>query len=200
MLPWWMRNAQITGRFVPTTLQVGASLYDGLNPDANGASDMRFVETFAALERAEPPQATDDVFEYRLDRRMADSALNWAWAHPGRAGQLAWIKFTRIWNVWPNETAFRSWPARLILLFTYVPLLVLSLIGAWRFTAWGWPYTLAWLPAVYLTMLHVVFVGSIRYREPAMMALAVLAAGVLAGARRKSENMGSTAEPSPATC
>jgi 4-amino-4-deoxy-L-arabinose transferase-like glycosyltransferase len=181
VLPWWIRNAHVAGRFVPTTLQVGASLYDGLNANADGASDMRFVPKIAALERAEQPQAGGEIFEYRLDRRLAGEALGWARGHPGRAAQLAWIKFTRIWNVWPNEPVFRGWFVRLGLLLTYVPLLAVGLVGAWRFTAWGWPYALAWLPAVYLTMLHVVFVGSIRYREPAMMALCVLAAGVLAG-------------------
>lgn len=187
MLPWWIRNAQLSGRFVPTTLQVGASLYDGLNPDATAASDMSFVPRIAALEHAEDAQAGDgDIFEVRLDRRLFWESLAWARAHPGRALELAAIKFSRIWNVWPNEPAFRGWVVRLAMLVTYVPLLALSLVGVWRFTSRGWPYMLTWLPAVYLTMLHVVFVSSIRYREAAMMALCVLAAGVVAEASRRA--------------
>jgi 4-amino-4-deoxy-L-arabinose transferase-like glycosyltransferase len=186
MIPWWIRNAQVTGRFVATSLQAGASLYDGLNPTADGGSNMSFVPEFTAAERAaEVAGGEQDTFEYRLDRRLHDAAVAWAVAHPARAVELAWIKFLRIWNIWPNEPAFRHWPLRLAVFCTYTPLLVLALVGAWRFTPRGWPYVLAWIPAVYLTLLHMVFVGSIRYREPAMLALTVLAAGVLAGLGRK---------------
>ena len=187
MLPWWIHNARVTGRFIPTTLQVGASLYDGLHPGATGGSDMQFVRQMVALERAAPPAADSDVFEYRVDRRMWQASVDWAREHPRRVLELVGIKFLRMWNVWPNEPAFRGWPTRLVLLVTYCPLLVLGLIGVWRYTPWGWPYVLAWLPAVYLTLLHVVFVSSLRYREPAMLALAALAAGVIAGATRSSE-------------
>ena len=182
MLPWWIRNAQVTGRFVATSLQAGASLYDGLSPTADGSSNMAFVPEFTAAEHA-ADKAGDgrDTFEYRLDRRMHDAAVEWARANPGRVAELAWIKFVRIWNVWPNDSAFRSWPLRLAVFFTYTPLLILGLVGIWRFSPRGWPFVLAWLPAVYLTLLHMVFVGSIRYREPAMLALTVLAAGVMAG-------------------
>jgi hypothetical protein len=95
---------------------------------------------------------------------------------------LAVIKFQRIWNVWPNEPGLRSWPLRLAILLTYLPLLAFSVLGAWRFSTAGWPYVLSWLPAIYFTLLHMVFVGSIRYREPALLAMLPLAAGVLARA------------------
>ncbi len=89
------------------------------------------------------------------------------------------MKFVRLWNVWPNEAEFRSWPLRVAVCATYVPLLLLAIVGAVRFTRLGWPYVLCWLPAVYFTLIHMVFVSSLRYREPAMLPLAVLAAGAL---------------------
>jgi hypothetical protein len=182
MLPWWIRNAHVTGHFVPTTLQVGASLYDGLSPYATGASDMKQVDQFVAEYRRQAPAVDGEssaAIEYRTDRRLREAALDWAVAHPGSALQLAGIKLLRMWNVWPNEASFSSWPVRLVVAVSYVPLLILGVIGAFRTIHRGWPYMLCWLPAIYFSVLHAVFVGSIRYRQPAMLGLIVLAAAAI---------------------
>lgn len=184
MAPWWVRNYQATGRFVPTTLQVGASLYDGLNPRATGASDMGFVPEFAASERwleTYRGPADDAPWEYRLDRAMRDEALAWAARNPRRAAVLAVKKLSRTWNLWPNEPALSAWPVRLAVGATYLPVLALGLAGAARSAGRGWPYGICWLPAAYFTLLHAVFVSSIRYRLPPVLALTVLAAGAAAG-------------------
>ncbi|HVX60521.1 MAG TPA: glycosyltransferase family 39 protein [Pirellulales bacterium] len=190
MTPWWVRNWQVVGHFVPTTLQVGASLYDGLNPQADGSSEMSFVARFQQEERDAERQAggLKEPFEYRLDQRLRRAALNWAQAHPARVAELAGIKFLRIWNVWPNDAQFRNLPLRLVTFSTYVPVLALGIWGAWKMRHRGWPVVLAWLPAVYLTLLHLVFVGSIRYREPAMLSLMALsAAAILQGSTSSSD-------------
>ncbi len=217
MSPWWIRNFQVTGHSVPTTLQVGASLYDGLNPQADGSSEMSFVDRFVPAERQSEADAIArgappaDTFEYRLDQRMRQAAIDWAADHPLRAVQLAGIKLLRTWNIWPNEPGLRSWPLRLAVALTYVPLLITGICGAVVFTRRPPPLVdpdvtaqqdaaamysrlptpvsrlvasrlapvLCWLPAVYFSLLHMVFVGSIRYREPAMLCLIVLAAGAV---------------------
>lgn len=176
MTPWGVRNWLVTGCLVPTTLQVGASLYDGLNPQATGASDMRFVERFRAEEQQEPVGPGALSLECRLDRRLRQEALAWATDHPGEVLRLSLVKLARMWNLWPNDVAFSSWPIRLAVLFTYVPLLFFAIIGSARTLRRGWPYWLCWLPAAYLTLLHMVFVSSVRYREPAMLPLTALAA------------------------
>jgi 4-amino-4-deoxy-L-arabinose transferase-like glycosyltransferase len=188
MSPWWIRNGRVMGRFVPTTLQLGASLYDGLNPEADGSSRMSFVPVFEALEKRE--NGAGHGFEYRLDRRLRRASLEWAAENPARVVELAAVKFVRLWNVWPNDAEHRGWMLRLVMLVTYVPALVLALAGVWRERRRGWPVTLTWLPAVYLTALHVVFVSSIRYREPAMLVLLVPAAAALRGflGRQKAED------------
>ena len=184
LLPWWIRNYAVAGRFVPTTLQVGASLYDGLGPQATGASDMRFVADFVAQQRAADARAAgnlDGTFEDRLDRTMRDASLAWSGQNPTRVLALAGIKFLRMWSPLPNATEFGSTTLRLVLALTYTPVLALALVGAWRYGRRDWPYLLCLLPAVYFTCLHVIFVSSIRYRQPAMLVLIVLAAGVVGG-------------------
>jgi len=200
MAPWWVRNWRVAGCWVPTTLQVGESLYDGLHPQATGASDMRFVDGFRQQLREEDAQrlATaerDGCFEARLDRRMRDAAIAWAVRHPGRVAELAVIKFARIWNVWPNEPALRNWPLRIVLAASYLPVLALGLCGVWQTARRGWPYVLCLAPAVYFTALHVVFVGSIRYRQPALLVLIVPAAGCLV---RWWRSRGASKEVAPA--
>jgi len=182
MMPWWIRNWSVTGHFVPTTLQVGESLYDGLNPRATGASDMAFVDRFREELRREDAQRGASVsdgasFEQRLDQRMRDAAVAWAKANPGRALRLAAVKFWRIWNIWPNESSLRHPLFCMVVAVGFLPLLIFGICGAWKYAGRGWPYVLCFLPAVYFTCLHMVFVGSIRYRQPAMLPLIVLGAG-----------------------
>lgn len=190
MIPWWTRNARVCGRFVPTTLQVGASLYDGLNPQATGASNMDLVpEPVEKLRQraagGEVPR--DAALEVELDRRFRAAARAFARENPASVARLAAVKLLRTWNVWPNEPSFAAWPIRLAVLLSYVPVLVLGILGAAGTIRRGWPYVLCWLPAVYFTLLHVIFASSIRYRQPAMLGLMVLAAGAVGSWRRSAK-------------
>jgi 4-amino-4-deoxy-L-arabinose transferase-like glycosyltransferase len=181
MTPWWLRNYNATGYFVPTTLQLGASLYDGLNPQATGASNFAPVDAMASMER----RWGKGAFEYRLNRLLRRQAIEYAQNRPAAAAKLSWAKFSRTWNVLPNEPALRSGPAMVVIAGTYVPVMLLALWGTWR------PADIApggrrklivcWLPVLYIAALHLVFVGSLRYRGPAMLCLAVPAASAVAG-------------------
>ena len=109
MTPWWIRNARLSGRFVPTTLQVGASLYDGLNPQATGASNMDLApEPVKDLRRraASGEVPRDAALEVELDRRFRVAARAFARDNPARVARLAADKLRRIWNLWPNEPSF----------------------------------------------------------------------------------------------
>ena len=61
LLPWGIRNHNVTGHWVFTTLWSGPSLYDGLNPEADGSSNMEFM--------------TRDDLSTRNERISSQSAL-----------------------------------------------------------------------------------------------------------------------------
>lgn len=217
LLPWWVRNYQVVGRFTPTTLQVGASLYDGLHPAATGNSDMRFVEEFAQSERwllgyrgpevrildperwdrerksAAPVGKGSDqavpetegppvAWEYWLDRAMAEEAMRWAKRHPKEALQLAWVKLRRMWTPWPNEPTLSASPLAAVVGGSYLPVVLAGLLGVGPTGRRRGLLVvlLLVLPAVYLSLVHSILVGSVRYRGPAMFGWIVLGAGWLA--------------------
>lgn len=196
MTPWWLRNAKLTARFVPTTLQVGASLYDGLHAGASGASDenMAFVNDFISEQRIEEQQERKageamgieedpqfelrkrSSFEYRLNARMQSAAISWVKKNVSGAFRLSLVKFCRTWSVWPNGGEVGSTPLRILLTLGCFGVLGLAAWASWQsFRSSSWLIVLCWMPAIYFTLLHMVFVGSIRYREPAVLVLTVLA-------------------------
>jgi 4-amino-4-deoxy-L-arabinose transferase-like glycosyltransferase len=179
MGPWWVRNARIYGRFVPTALWLGASLYDGLNPEATGASDMAFL--------ADP--ALRPLDELGQDAALAQRALDFARSNPRRVLELAVIKLGRYWSPWPNASEYRSAVLRVASTLLVVPLYLLLLVGAWirRYDLRAWLLLAG--PVLYFCALHLVFVSSIRYRipgEPAALGLAAIAL------RSITDRMGST--------
>ncbi len=193
MSPWWIRNYRLTHRFVPTTLQVGPSLYDGLHEGASGGSDenMQFVNQFVSQQRqldsesgldrqaSSAQLAAHSSFEYRLNASMSQAALVWASKNISGAIRLGLVKFGRTWSVWPSAGEMGSTGLRTALTLGCFGILLLA---AWASrpqtgqpASWRTSVALCWGPAVYFTLLHMVFVGSIRYREPAMLVLSALA-------------------------
>ncbi len=181
MAPWWVRNYVVVGQFVPTTLQVGASLYDGLGPQATGASDMQFVQQFEERLLQIEAQAESPLpgtHESRRDALMKQAAIEWTLENPGEALKLAGVKLWRYWTPWGNDSDIRGKMAWVIAA-GYLPIVLTGLAGAVYFAPRGWTYALLALPLIYFCLLHLIFVSSIRYRQPPMLALAVLSAALL---------------------
>ncbi len=190
MSPWWLRNASISGRFVPTTLQVGPSLLDGLHPGASGASDegMAFMQPIIAEQIAADQQqllhGTEPLvstLEYRINARAQQVALHWAQENPWQVLALAGRKFLRIWTLWPDGGDISSTAMRVVItLSSFTILLLASVYSSGTDRQRGWFYSILWLPSLYFTLLHMVFVGSIRYREPALFVLIAVASCAIA--------------------
>jgi hypothetical protein len=179
MAPWIVRNWQLTGRWVPTSLQVGASLYDGLHAGASGGSDegMRFTELRLAklLEQVESGEVSPDSVEWRLNQQLQREALTWASENRSDAARLGLLKLWRTWRPWPAAgqvgNRFVVWGEGIL----YLLIVALALLGLVVHRRDGWPVWIWGLPVPYYAAIHAVFVGSVRYRQPAVLALCVLA-------------------------
>ena len=140
---------------------------------------MRFVDQFVRDQQitdAADPRPRGSV-EERLDARMKSAAVDWAADHPTRVLQLVWAKLTRMWSALPNAAEMQSTLFRLAILGSFVPVVALTIVSLSRSESLDWPRVFCLMPAIYLTCLHVIFVSSIRYREPAMLPLIAIAAG-----------------------
>jgi 4-amino-4-deoxy-L-arabinose transferase-like glycosyltransferase len=167
MSPWWIRNVRVLGRFVPTSVWLGASLYDGLNPNATGASNMKF--------RDEPEFRR--LSELDQDAALTRRAIQFARTHPPRVLELAVIKLLRYWSPWPNAEEYHAPALAVVSTVVVVPFYLLFLAGVWHRRCDLRALVLLAGPLLYFCAVHLVFVSSVRYRvagELPAMALAAM--------------------------
>lgn len=178
LAPWTIRNRGVTGHLIPTTLWVGPSLYDGLNPTADGSSHMEFIERDGVYTR---------LSEYEADQYYRHKAWEFVRAEPWRTVQLGWLKLARYWSPWPNAAQFQSPLLSSALIAQFVLLMGSACVGAWSVIRGQAPWTTSFAskgivlgvtlgPLLYFAAIHTVFVGSLRYRLPAEYPLSVLSA------------------------
>jgi len=177
LVPWMLRNNAILGEPVWLTTRGGISLYDGVGPQADGTSDLGDIKAMPEVANLTELQ-WDDYF-----MRKAMSAIR---DDPGRVLKLAIIKIRRMWNPMPNVETYQSAMVRLIAAVWCIPTFALAIAGGIillkrRDGVAMWSVGLLLLPAIYFTALHSVFVGSIRYRLPAVVTLEILAAVAIVG-------------------
>jgi hypothetical protein len=165
--PWAARNHAVIGQWQWLTTRGGISLYDGLQPGATGASDLADTKTMPQVQ---------GLGEVEWDRYFRDQAWSAVRENPGRLVRLAWLKFRRTWSPWPNVENLRGGVAATVSAGWTILLLLLAACGGWscRRSVSAWIVLL--LPVVAFTMIHMVYVGSLRYRVPFMPLVMVLSA------------------------
>jgi 4-amino-4-deoxy-L-arabinose transferase-like glycosyltransferase len=167
LLPWAWRNHNVTKHWIFTSLWSGPSLYDGLHPGATGASDMTFVDT---------ENVFSTMSEYDANAHYKQRAFDYAVKNPGRTLELALLKAGRYLSPTLNAAGFSGGPAFLISLVWYTAFWALVAMGLVALRKQ--PVLIAVFTGPFLQFLavHMVFVGSIRYRLPVEFPLSVIAA------------------------
>lgn len=183
LLPWAARNRHVTGQWIWLTTRGGISLYDGLGPKADGGSNLAYTKTMPGVQRLGETQWNE--FFYRESLRIARE-------DPARVARLAWAKLKRTWSFVPNEPSSRM-PVKMAVSFGWMAMVVSTAVVGFLFSKRRSRLAPLLIPAAYFTLLHMVYVGSVRYRVPAMPPIYVLSALALApqkkaGARSAGAN------------
>lgn len=168
LTPLIWRQHRVLGEWrLPTRTGGGASLLEALGPWADGGPGMN---------RIAYPSVEAGANELERDRVYRQQAIKWAGENPGRVLELAWVKMRRTWSISINATDYQSPLYAAIAWLTVAPIFALAIAGTWIDRRRLDCLLLLLAPAAYFTLVHMVFVGSIRYRVPAMPFLFILAA------------------------
>ncbi|MCU0721382.1 MAG: hypothetical protein MUC83_16850 [Pirellula sp.] len=105
---------------------------------------------------------------------MRNAAIQWVRENPSDAIRLGLVKFWKTWRPLPVAQELGGWAVRYAEGLAYVVIMAFGALGIWstkgRTGAW-----LFALPTVYFGVLHMTFIGSVRYRQPAVLVMCVLA-------------------------
>jgi len=184
ILPWGLRNIGALGEFHLGTANSGHVLWEGNNPyNTTGGvagGDLRYLD-----------EMPEGLGELEQDRWQRDRAVEFIRSDWGRFAGLAFRKFVRFWNIWPNAPGFDRGMYRWIALASFAPVLLLALASIHVLRAMWRDTIIVWLFVCYYTAIHMVTIGSLRYRlplEPLLMALAAACLSRMIGVGSQSSN------------
>ena len=113
------------------------------------------------------------------DRAMWNAGVSYVAENPRRFLKLAWLKFQRFWRPWPYAQDYATPLYVVVSLASFLPVLILTVI---YLAIWGWRERIQIAPILawgaYLTLIHMIFISSLRYRlplEPFMILFAAVA-------------------------
>jgi 4-amino-4-deoxy-L-arabinose transferase-like glycosyltransferase len=180
LFPWALRNRLRLGSWVWTTTNGGITMYDGFNPAADGSSDQSFITQIPGLK---------NMGEVRRSEYFLNLARKYVREHPARVQVLTFNKVVRTWSPVPLSQEYgHNWRYVAIGLFFTLPLFLLTIAGIMSNHLPMAAKVLLLLPALYITVIHAASVGSIRYRVPADVPMAIVAAAGAGFFRRKTES------------
>lgn len=170
LFPWALRNRfhPGVGAWVFTTTNTGITLYDGLNPLADGSSNQAGFRNRPELKSMTEVQRSD---------YLKSLAIQYAKKNPVRTMQLAWRKILRTWSPAPLSADFGANILYVLIGAGFtIPLFGLVVWGLLDPGVGRSVKLFLLIPSIYFTLVHAMTVGSLRYRIPSDVPMSVLAA------------------------
>jgi hypothetical protein len=167
LLPWAYRNKSVIGEWCWLTTRGGISLYDGVRPGAIGASDLGDVKNLPEVRKLD-----EAAWNHYFERRAWEAIQN----EPGRVLALVPVKLARTWSPILNAQEYQSGVIRAVFALWYIPLYAAALVGIWARRREISVWIGLMIPALCVSILHSLYVGSVRYRLAALPMLMILGA------------------------
>ena len=178
MMPWWMHNEIKYGRFVRLNLGGGLVLYAGNNP-LSGTGE---AKEGADYDLTRFKDITDPVAR---DRALTAAALEHIREEPRLFLERTASRLARFWRPWPNAGEYRHPAIALLSAATFLPLYMLAATGAVLLLRRRPRESVPPLLFIaYLTGVHAVTIGSVRYRFPVEPFLVILGGAAVAAVIR----------------
>jgi hypothetical protein len=118
-----------------------------------------------------------EMNEVQRSELLARSAREFVFDHPIKVLKLAIRKIARTWSPIPLSNEYASRRMYMLVAAAYsIPLDLLVLWALWSGTLPRAAKVFLMIPAIYFTAAHALSVGSLRYRIPAEVPMAVVAA------------------------
>ncbi len=177
--PWWLYNYQRFGSFVRLDLGSGVVLYSGNNPlnKSGGGIDGADVN-FKAFDQIKDPVARNAA--------LTRAAIQYIEANPWHVVKLDMVKFLRFWRLYPYAPSYTNVFTIMASLLSFGVMLLLCCIYLGMYLKEDWQKIAPiLLLALYLTAVHSVTIGSIRYRLPLEPFIIILGAVVIDELSRK---------------
>jgi hypothetical protein len=159
MTPWWIHNYRAYGTFVRLTAGAGTALYAGNNPlNRSGGGNLGEDYDLGAFARIHDP--------IERDRALRNAAADYILNNPRRFLELAGLKFIRMWRLAPYNETYRSVGTIVVSIVSFVPILLLAGIGLFAQRRRLRPVSPVLFFGLGYTAVHMMLVGTLRYRLP----------------------------------
>jgi len=160
MSSWWVHQYYKYDTFVRLTLGDGVVLYAGNNPLNKSGGGINGVD----VDESILGDFNDPILRNKAQKA---AAFEFATSNPTRFIELAGLKFIRFWRLWPYTDQYQQWYIIGASILSYGVVLILSIGFLFR---GGRTYFVKLMPiyitVIYLTLVHMITIGSIRYRLP----------------------------------
>jgi 4-amino-4-deoxy-L-arabinose transferase-like glycosyltransferase len=178
MTPWWWHNHNKYGEFVRLNLAGGLVLYFGNNAENRDGGGVDAPINVPGYHDIKNP--------VEKDRVLQKAAVQFIIENPVRFVELAGLKFMRLWRPWPYASEYSGLLLSLISAISYLPVLAFAIAGSvWAVRRRNVRVLPIALFIGYITAIHMLTIGSLRYRFPIEPFLVILAAAPLAWAVRR---------------